>query len=64
MLLSIDADCLTAVVEAVDPGDMLPLALTCVTLRDACVVRTDANRVDGDPRCAVRRCRVISRAAH
>ena len=50
MLLAIDADCLTAVVEAVDPGDMLPLALTCVTLRDACVVRAEANRVDGAPR--------------
>ena len=50
MLLAINADCLTAVVEAVDPGDMLPLALTCVTLRDACVLRADAIRVDGAPR--------------
>ena len=47
-MLSLDNDALSALVAAVDPGDLLPLALACTVLRDACVVRVSAQLEPGD----------------
>ena len=47
-MLSLDNDALSALVAAVDEGDLLPLALTCTTLRDACVVHVSAQLEPGD----------------
>jgi len=41
MMLSLNADALSAVVDAVESSDLLPLALSCKTLLDACVVRAE-----------------------
>lgn len=49
-MLSLDLDALSAVVAAVDEGDLLPLALTCTTFRDECIRRSDQTRRPNGPR--------------
>ena len=49
-MLSLGFDPLSSIVAAVDEGDLLPLALTCTTLRDVCKLRSDQTRDPNGPR--------------
>ena len=49
-MLSLGFDPLSSIVAAVDEGDLLPLALTCTTLRDVCNLRSDQTRDPNGPR--------------
>jgi hypothetical protein len=50
MLLSLNTDSLSVIVNVVYEGDLLPLALTCTTLRDVCILRSDQTRCPNGPR--------------
>lgn len=49
-MLSLGFDPLSSIVAAVDEGDLLPLALTCTTLRYVCNLRSDETRDPNGPR--------------
>lgn len=49
-MLSLGSDPLSAIVAAVNEGDLLPLALTCTTLRDECIRRAEQTRTPNGPR--------------